>query len=278
MKLTKAEIAAGRLSAKRLHEAVRAFRDTGLVTLEGAYTRERIEELRAAYEVELEKHLAQKGGLEALEGKTFGRNHIGFFPPMLGTLAEEDVAAHPIACQIMDEVIGRDFHCSFFHTNSAYPGSGIQPIHRDTSLLFPGEPCGPVPAHILVVNVPLCDFTVENGSTEVWPGTHLTLDVLPEDGKDLETRAALCSSIRTNVKVGSLILRDMRCFHRGMPNNSTQIRTMMAIVYQRVWLMVDPVTIPQSTWDSWPERVRRVYRRNRVVPDAKYNPRTWEHE
>src|SRR5262250_417992 len=81
-------------------------------------------------------------------------------------------------------------------------------------------------------SVKSCDFTEENGSTEVWPGTHLIVDDGPEDGKALEGRAAQMASVRTNVPVGSLILRDLRTWHRGMPNDADHPRTMLAIVYQ----------------------------------------------
>ena len=50
----------------------------------------------------------------------------------------------------------------------------------DQSPLFPG--CGCVlPVTSIVVNVPLVDFTVESGATEVWPGTHRLLDAEPND-------------------------------------------------------------------------------------------------
>lgn len=276
MKLTDDERASGRLSDERLALAVRTFRDVGYVVLEDAYDAAFLDTVRAAYDVELDRHLASKGGLAALKGKTFGENHIGFFPPMRGPLADERLAAHPIACQIMDALLGPDFRCSFYHTNTACPGSGYQPIHRDTGSLFGTEFPVAHPVGILVFNVPLCDFTEENGSTEVWPGTHLIVDADPADGARLDERAQLLPSQRTNVPAGSFILRDMRMWHRGMPNRSDHIRTMMAIVYQRAWLGDRPVTIPQSTWDTWSERARRVFRHNRVVPDDQHTPRTWE--
>lgn len=275
MKLTTEELQTGQLSAERAAEALRTFRDTGLLTLEDVYSDDFIQTLRAAYERELEKHLASLGGMEALEGKTFGKNHIGFFPPMFAPIAEEQIAAHPIAVQLMHSLLGKEFQCSFYHTNTAYPGSGVQPIHRDTGSLFGPELSVPHPVVSLVINIPLCDFTEENGSTEVWPGTHLIVDDQVEPSRSLEARAAHLPSIRLNCSVGSLVLRDLRCWHRGMPNNADYARTMMAIVYQRGWISEKLVTIPRSTWDSWSEVTRHIFRKNTVVPDAEYHPRTW---
>jgi ectoine hydroxylase-related dioxygenase (phytanoyl-CoA dioxygenase family) len=124
----------------------------------------------------------------------------------------------------------------------------------------------PHPATAFVLNVPLCDFTEENGSTEVWPGTHRIVDTSPEDGKALNARAEALASIRTNVPAGALVIRDLRCWHRGMPNRSDHARAMLAIVYVRGWLAAGkPLQIPQATWDGWSETTRRIFRNNEVV-------------
>lgn len=276
MRLTDDERAAGALSPERMAEALLTFRDTGFVVLENAYDTAFLTTVRDAYEAELDRYLAGKGGLAALKGKTFGENHIGFFPPMFAPIADDRLAAHPIACQLMDRLLGEDFRCAFYHTNTACPGSGIQPIHRDTSLLFGGDLSVPHPVGVLVLNVPLCDFNEENGSTEVWPASHLLVDLEPGDGAKIDERASRLPSVRTNLPLGSLVLRDMRMFHRGMPNRSEDVRTMMAIVYQRGWMGDKSITVPQSTWDAWSPKARRIFRHARPVPDAEHRPRTWE--
>ena len=267
MKIIPEELLAGALTPEHLQAAVRTFNDVGYVVLDNAYDLAFLETVRTAYEVVLKTFIESKGGLAALEGKTFGKNHIGFFPPLLGPIADTRLAAHPIAVQVMKELLGSDFECSFYHTNTALPGSGIQPVHRDTANLM-GVPH---PVATLVLNIPLCDFTVENGSTEVWPGTHLTLG--PVD----DARTAAFPSTRTNVPAGSLILRDMRLWHRGMPNNADYPRTMFAIVYSRGFLRTPIITIPQTTWEAWSDDARRIFRFNQVVEDSEHKPRTWDH-
>jgi ectoine hydroxylase-related dioxygenase (phytanoyl-CoA dioxygenase family) len=276
MQVTAKELKAGELGADSRAKALRTFRDVGFVVLENAFDLDFIADVRAAYDVELEKYLASRGGMDGLEGKTFGTNHIGFFPALFAPIADARIAAHPIAVQLMKELLGPNLHCSFYHTNTAYPGSGYQPIHRDTPpLFFRHEMNVPHPVTSLVLNVPLCDFTEENGSTEVWPGTHLIVDDGPEDGRELEERAAQLASVRTNIPVGSLILRDLRTWHRGVPNNADYPRTMLAIVYQRNGFPAKPTTIPKSTWESWPEMARHIFRNNPVVKDTEHKPQTW---
>lgn len=265
MRLTETERESGALSPERLSAALQTFNDLGYLVVESAYDPAFLETVRAAYELELERFLASKGGLAALEGKTFGKNHIGFFPPMVLPLADTQLAAHPIAVQLMKRLLGEDFQCAFFHTNTAMPGSGTQPVHRDTGHLMDV----PHPVATLVFNVPLCDFTLANGATEVWPGTHLTVG--PVD----EARAAAFPSTRTEVALGSFILRDMRMWHRGVPNNADYPRTMYAIVYERGFLRTPVITIPKTTWESWSEDARHIFRHNRVVDDTEHQPRTW---
>lgn len=274
--LTPEERAAGELAPERLADALRIFRDTGIVVLENVYDADFIAEVRAAYEAELDIYLEGRGGLDALEGKTFGKNHIGFFPPMFAPIGDGQLAAQPIAAQLMREILGKDLHCSFYHTNTACPGSGIQAVHRDSPHLFGSEVNVALPCTALVINIPLCDFTEENGSTAYWPGSHLILDRVPEDGKLLEDRAEGLPMVRLNMKLGSLALRDLRAWHRGMPNNADYPRTMFALVYQRGFIGAKTITIPQSTWDTWDETARHIFRKNKVVPDEEHRALTWE--
>ena len=245
--------------------ALRSIRDTGVAMLEGVYSLFFIRKVREAYDRGLDKFIASKGGLGALDGKTFGKNHIGFFPPLHVPIGAAEMVAHPEVVRLLTALLGDDVHCSFVHTNTAMPGSLTQPLHRDQQPLFGTELPVAHPVTSIVVNIPLCDFTPENGSTEYWPGTHLIVDTNPEDGKRLEERVASISSRRLNMPVGSVALRDLRVWHRGVPNVTDQLRTMFAIVYQRAFLSYIPITVPRTTWESRPEAARRIFRRSKVV-------------
>jgi ectoine hydroxylase-related dioxygenase (phytanoyl-CoA dioxygenase family) len=265
VKITPEERAAGELSPERLRAAVRTFKDVGYVVLEDLYDVGFLRDVRAEYDVLLERYLAGRGGLDAMEGKTFGKNHVGFHPVLVPPMSDERIVAHPVAAQVMAALLGKEFQCGFYNTNTAMPGSGIQPVHRDTEPLFGAEMSVPHPVTALVVNIPLCDFTLENGSTEVWPGSHLIVDPSPEDAKDLDARAKDLRSERTNLSLGSLVLRDLRMWHRGMPNNADYPRTMIALVYSRGFIRTGTLEIPRSTWEGWGETARHIFRNNRVT-------------
>ena len=261
-----------RLSDTSLAYALRTLRDVGYVVIESAYDAAYIDTLRGAYDELLERFIAERGGIETLSAKkrTFGLNHIAMFLPMVSPFADAQVVANPIAVQIMSAVLGETLSCSFYNSNTAYPGSGSQQVHRDIGLVFGTEMQVPTPPTHLVFNIPLTDFTEENGSTEVWPGTHLIVDKALSDGQALEERAACMPSQRTNIPAGSIVIRDMRMWHRGVPNRTQQARTMLAIVYERGWIRAGkPLQIPRATWDAWPTVARDIFRHNQIVDSVE---------
>ncbi|CEK14639.1 phytanoyl-CoA dioxygenase family protein [Chthonomonas calidirosea] len=264
MQLHTLEIEEDVLSACSAQSVLQHFYDAGLVAISGLYTPQQITQLEMAFQKALEQHIQAHGGLEQLNKRAFGKNHIGFFPPLVPPFSNVEFVAHPHLIPLLESLLGADFICCFYHTNTAYPGSEFQPVHRDHPPLFGTSLPVPHPPTHMVLNVPLCDFTEENGSTEVWPGTHLIVDSPAQATVSLETRAAAMPSIRMNVPAGTAVLRDLRTWHRGMPNRSARPRAMLAIVYQRACTHAEPVVIPKTTWDSWPQRVRQIFRRNHV--------------
>ena len=186
--------------------------------------------------------------------------------PFLDPLAIEN----PFAMQVLEGAMGEGvFSYLPYGNNIAWPGCQTQHIHRDTGHLFPGTPFV-LPLSLAVVNIPLVDFTEENGATEVWPGSHLIVDLSPSEKELLEERAAQLPSVRMVMPAGSVVMRDMRVWHRGMPNHTQTIRTMLALVYFRRFhhLPDNPQifrwTIAQETWDGMGKRARDLYRYNQA--------------
>ncbi len=266
MILMPGEIENGALSAERLTEATGIFQDVGMVVFENLLNADWIAEVRAAYNRALDAHIAAKGGLAAVQQTATEFNHLSFYPPVQPPFSDPRIVANPVAAQVMAALLGADFQCNYYHSNTSYPGSGKQNVHRDAGHLFGTTVPYALPVTQLALNVPLCDFSEANGSTEVWPGTHRIVDRNAEDGKRLNERAEDFPSTRTNLPAGSLVLRDMRMWHRGMPNRTESARTMLALIYRREWLANDTtLDIPQAVWENWPERARQIFHSNRVT-------------
>ena len=110
-----------------------------------------------------------------------------------------------------------------------------QPVHSDADFAHPNHPFA------LVVNVPLISMTPENGSTEVWLGTHNGSGIHAQQGAHgerasgrirtdlLEERKKVRPPSQPIVPKGSIIVRDLRLWHAGMPNWSNDIRVMLAM-------------------------------------------------
>ncbi|KAK0251749.1 hypothetical protein LTS09_013209 [Friedmanniomyces endolithicus] len=96
-------------------------------------------------------------------------------------------------------------------------------------------------------NIPLCDMSVENGSTELWIGSHRDSNIdqhctfaggetgLVIKPELLEDRRQHSPPIQPSTKKGSLIIRDIKLWHAGMPNRTDNPRIMLAFVYQPRW-------------------------------------------
>jgi len=259
MTLSSEERESKRLSGANLAVAVRHVRESGYVILEDVLPRSRIDALGKAFE-------------EASAGCDVPEDGRGGVPvrhedPFLDPLA----VANPWGLQIIEAMMGDDIWSMFpYHTNTAWPGAGMQNIHRDTKHLFPDLSVA-LPPTLMIIHIPLVDFTDENGSTEVWPGSHLILDPPGDTTPELlEERAAAMPSVRTNMPAGSVLVRDMRVWHRGMPNRTRSIRTMLSIVYFRQFHrypdhLVHMDEILGVVLDRMPERAKRLYRYHPVT-------------
>jgi ectoine hydroxylase-related dioxygenase (phytanoyl-CoA dioxygenase family) len=105
------------------------------------------------------------------------------------------------------------------------------------------------------MNIPFVDFTDDNGSTEVWPSSHLLTDV--DVSQSWADRAKMLPSVRTNMPVGSIILRDTRCWHRGTRNHSKNIRTMMSVAIQSSFLSTKQhYKVSRDTWETLSPKTR----------------------
>lgn len=134
--------------------------------------------------------------------------------------------------------------------NNALAGTGglRQPVHKDTRFRHPKCP------FIVVANTALNDFTLENGATEFWLGTHAFTDErdqyisTPETVAEkqkvgtpscniledaVEARRAVRPPIRAVMSRGDVMLRDVRTWHAGMPNSTEDDRIMVA----QIWMV-----------------------------------------
>jgi len=141
---------------------------------------------------------------------------------------------------------------NFITGNTALAGThGLrQPVHKDIRFHHPQCP------FFFIANIPLCDFSPANGSTEFWLGSHahtVGADQIPATaatakGKQrvgdpmcdvrpevVEARRQIRPPVQVVAQKGDITLRDLRTWHAGMPNESGEHRIMLALGYQAPW-------------------------------------------
>ena len=268
MEITPAEYQQGKLSKEHLVLALETLRSDGYVILENAVPKSLIETIRDTFNPILQDHIeANPQILDANKVGYVGKGHgiFGLHPPRQNPFMDPLIIANPFARPILAEALGTDFFCAFYNTNTSWPGSGTQNVHRDSPPLVADYP-HPLPAFSIVLNIPLIDFTAANGATQIWPTTHLDNRPDPQGINDYSIWAADTPSRLTEVPVGSLVLRDMRMWHRGMPNRTGIIRSMLAVVYNRLFYDFNRrLEIPSTVWEEMPQEAQEIFRFNSVI-------------
>jgi ectoine hydroxylase-related dioxygenase (phytanoyl-CoA dioxygenase family) len=114
-------------------------------------------------------------------------------------------------------------------TVKALKGQNRQTVHADLLHDHQDFPFA------MVVNILLVDTSVKNGATEIWLGTHKRgnkgMAEILIDEESLEERRKICPPIRAVLKKGSLIIRDLRLWHAGIPNQTDIPRIMLSMVF-----------------------------------------------
>lgn len=266
MQISGDELRSGVMTDNNLTVAVRTLKECGFVILEDVIPRAWVDRTRQLCDETLRRCMRT---LNSEKRRSMEGTHTAMFPPVCAPFMDAVAIENPFAVQVAEATIGPDFFCTFYNTNTQWPHSGMQHVHRDFDHLFSELPV-PLPIIQIIVNIPLTDFTLQNGATEVWPGSHLIVDALPEDREALEERARCLPSVRTTVCAGSMILRDMRTWHRGMPNQTDEIRTMLALIYDRPFLnayvsATELIEIPRCTWENLSKRAKHIFRYNPIV-------------
>ncbi|KAF4877202.1 Kanamycin B dioxygenase [Colletotrichum siamense] len=165
------------LAPRNLELAVRHLHADGLVVVEDVVPHKDLDALN-------EKMVKDARYLQSLGEKgpfNYNLGNLQQDPPPVAEYFYKSIFTNPIATQITSNVLGPRPKWTFCSANSAMPplpsaSPQRQPVHSDADFAHPSHPFA------LVTNIPLVSMTPENGSTELWLGTH-TADVSAQEGK-----------------------------------------------------------------------------------------------
>jgi ectoine hydroxylase-related dioxygenase (phytanoyl-CoA dioxygenase family) len=218
-----------------------------------------IENLLNAFDKLLAEHILQ-------EPSNRGANRYQMYLPFESPFADTRIYANRAVMPIVEQVLGPDPLLCYFASDTPLPGSGYQNVHSDTRLLFPETQLS-LPCYGLVLNIPLVDVTEENGPMEIWPGgTHLW----PGIGS-IASLAEKMPSGPLLMDAGSVVLRDLRMWHRGTPNRSNRSRPNLALVYTRPWYRFEqrPPVISAQVWNNLLPEAQKLLRAAIVDPSIE---------
>ena len=250
MNLTPEERSSGTLTPENRKLAAQSVAMNGYVLFERALPPDFMAALHAEFVRVFEAHVERTD-------PNRGANRYQMHLPFTAPFNDPAIIENPLIVPLLDDLLGKDYVCHYFASDTPLPGSDYQAVHSDITLLFPEAPLS-LPAYSVVLNIPLVDFTPENGPLEVWPGgTHL----MP-GGTNLKELAPTMHSETVLMPAGSLLLRDMRMWHRGTPNRADHARPNLALIYSRPWLKTHypPIAIPADTYAGLSERAKHLFR------------------
>lgn len=240
-----AERANGHLSQESVQIGRQAILRDGFVVLRGVVDPSHCRMLRDKALEDLPRLLARTDA-----PFNFTRSNVQQDWPTTSPYLFRDVLVNDFAIQVTKSVLGSGLTCPFYSGNTALANTmQRQPVHADMGHLWPAQEqtnpdvMGVTPPYALVVNVILVDTDARNGSTELWPGTHLDPSCAIQDGdikiadEVLAMRAKVAPPIQPEVKAGDILIRDIRLWHAGMPNTTDEPRPMLAMIHWVSWWM-----------------------------------------
>ncbi|MFI9559230.1 phytanoyl-CoA dioxygenase family protein [Nonomuraea endophytica] len=176
--------------------------------------------------------------------------HMRHRPPGGGDGHVAAFLGHPAVLALCREPLTAPRVLSY-HGHTVLPGSRPQPVHADWEPLWPGSVAHP--PFMLAVNIALVDTGADNGSIEVWPGTHelASQDVYRPGSlcvreELLEERRPARPPERVAMRAGDVLVRDVRLWHRGTTNTTGTARPMLWLLLAASWLRAEPSVLLEA--------------------------------
>jgi len=269
MKLSPEQLASGKLNEETLAEAVMQLNLNGFVVFEKAIPDDLVDAMNERFLQILEKNLKENPEATELNMHTFRTNRIRMDLPFEAPFIDPRVINSDFVVPIVQQILGEDCRSFYLSVDAPMKGSQYQAVHGDYFPFFP-ESTQTMPPVSLVFNVALVDVTEENGPMDAWPGTHRSPEYMFKELGALEAAAKHIQPTKMIMPKGSIILRDVRMWHRGTPSYSEQIRPNLAIIYARSWYdgggyAQNTLNITREVYEALPERAKKLYRFEKLV-------------
>jgi len=176
---------------------------------------------------------------------------------------------------VLSAVMGPEPSCGMYSSNVTMPGRGDQQLHVDMAPRKVEENFD-YPTREMVVNIPVIDFTIQNGATEIWAGSHKMPRKIGDFWVNEDQQKEMRGKSRVDRAVaarGSAIIRDMRIWHRGIHNATPDVRPMISMICNGAF---EPEKTPVekiACLGTFPEAAREKFESNpRIRYHVTYQP------
>jgi hypothetical protein len=259
-----------RYSEQQLEGFAQEVLSDGFCALPEHFAAATLEKWRESFAPLLEAHIAREGHLE---NRGAARYYVTL--PFIEPFADTSIYEDDDVLRIVERLVGEDAAMGQLATDTPLIGSEYQDIHRDTLPLFPETGVETLP-YQLAVNFPLVDVTLDNGPFEVARATHM---MTKEEGMQ-RIKSGEIKLEPLTMRLGDVMVRDVRGLHRGTPNRTDTPRPMVVIGYHRRWLNRPEVSIriPRAALETLSGRARRLLRFNPIVEslDSQTEPEIYQ--
>lgn len=221
--LTEGEQARQRLDADTLTMAAELFRAHGVLQLDHLFPADRILALQQAFTRLYADQFHAGDHPDALQ---LGHKRYMFTVDLDRVDGAAALAAGEQLLPLVQSLLGEDCVLGAYTSAISLPGSRDQRLHKDHPPLFPETQWHhTLPTFALQLMVPLVPLTERNGTTRVYKGTHR---VPSDEAEERPSHDPLLS-------LGSALLLDYRCLHRGLANQSDAVRPILTLVFNKPW-------------------------------------------
>jgi hypothetical protein len=189
-----------------------------------------------------------------LEGVPSGRNPFeGFrtrrlYAVYAKTRVLDPLTLHPLVLGALDQVLGPRYQLSGPTGIEIGPGEEAQLLHRDDDIYPVARPH---PQLVTNVMWAFDDFTIENGATRLYPGSHRRVEQPP-------TSAPVVHAV---MPAGSVLLYVGSLWHGGGANRTDRSRLGVAIEYCAGWLRAQEthlLAVSPALARTLPKRLREL--------------------
>lgn len=253
LRYTDADRASAKVAPELLALGASLFQTYGTLQVDNAFAPEAIERIQQIFFERYLPYFREDNHPDALR---LGDKRYMLTVDIDETFGDPGLLGAPMVLPIIRKILGNDCVLGAYTAVISLPGSRDQRLHKDHPALFPetqwhfGLPC--FATQIIIPLVPLNEFT---GTTRLYKGTHL----LPtEQAEDAGSQDPV-------VPLGSCLLTDYRCAHRGLGNRSDTVRPILTLIFNRPWFRdfknyskQPPLRITDAAYERMPEDLRAL--------------------